>query len=133
MYPGKLRSGLPLAIAIVYLPYSPRWLALRGRDRDCLDSLCRLRQVDPSDPRVQAEWITIRAEAIRNREVQVAQHPELCDGSSRSEIRLEIAGWMEMFKPGVLRQTVTGILLMWFQQFSGINAVRPLAPYMSLC
>ncbi|WVF69454.1 hypothetical protein IAT40_004231 [Kwoniella sp. CBS 6097] len=49
---------------LVILPYSPRWLALRGRDMDCLNS-----------------------------------------------------------RKGVIRQTMIGIMLMFFQQFSGINAL----------
>ncbi|WWC60722.1 uncharacterized protein I303_103298 [Kwoniella dejecticola CBS 10117] len=113
---------------LFFLPYSPRWLALRGRDEDCLDSLCRLRNLPRTDPRVQAEWITIRAEAIRNREVQVAAHPSLQGDTTSAEAKLEVASWVDMFKKGVIRQTVIGIMLMFFQQFSGINALVYYAP-----
>lgn len=105
------------------LPYSPRWLALRGRDKECLESLCRLRELPDTDPRVQAEWINIRAEAIRNREVLVKAHPDMTDQSTKSELKLELASWADMFRSGVIRQTMIGILLMFFQQFVGINAV----------
>ncbi|OCF40875.1 monosaccharide transporter [Kwoniella heveanensis CBS 569] len=113
---------------LVVLPYSPRWLALRGRDLDCLNSLCRLRELPATDPRVQAEWITIRAEAMRNREVAVQAHPTLQGDSTSDEFKLEVASWIDMFKNGVIRQTMIGIMLMFFQQFSGINALVYYAP-----
>ncbi|WWC98835.1 hypothetical protein V866_005728 [Kwoniella sp. B9012] len=117
-----------LVSVLFTLPYSPRWLALRGRDDDCLVSLCRLRGLPPTDPRIQAEWITIRAEAIRNREVQVAAHPSLQGDSTADEAKLEIAGWFDMFKKQTIRQTLIGIILMFFQQFSGINALVYYSP-----
>lgn len=112
-----------LAFTLWQLPYSPRWLALRGRDMEALESLARLRSLPKEDPRVQAEWITVRAEAIHNREVLVAAHPSLQGVDWRSELKLEAASWADMFRPKLIRQTMIGIMLMFFQQFVGINAV----------
>lgn len=123
MFPCIILGGF-----LYQLPYSPRWLALRGRDQECLASLCRLRQLPDTDPRVQAEWITIRAEAIRNREVLVKAHPTMTDKSTKSEFKLELASWVDMFRVGSIRQTMIGILLMFFQQFVGINALVYYAP-----
>ncbi|OWZ60990.1 hypothetical protein AYX14_06750 [Cryptococcus neoformans] len=123
MFPCIILGGF-----LYQLPYSPRWLALRGRDKECLESLCRLRQLPDTDPRVQAEWITIRAEAIRNREVLVRAHPSMADQSTKSEFKLELASWVDMFRAGSIRQTMIGILLMFFQQFVGINALIYYAP-----
>lgn len=66
-----------LGIGLWKLPYSPRWLAGAGRDADCLAALMRLRRLPSTDPRLQAEWISIRAEAIQNREVIIKDHPSL--------------------------------------------------------
>lgn len=118
-----MAPGIPLAIALYFLPFSPRWLAGKGRDRDCLAVLCKLRRLPITDPRIQAEWITIRAEAIHNREALIERHPDLQGDSFRSEAKLEIASWVDMFKPAVIRRTMIGIMLMFFQQFVGINAV----------
>jgi hypothetical protein len=41
----------------------------------------------------------------------------------RSELKLEAASWADMFRPKLIRQTMIGIMLMFFQQFVGINAV----------
>jgi hypothetical protein len=114
---------IALGIGLYKLPYSPRWLVQVGRDSDALDSLCRLRALPMSDPRIQAEWITIRADAIRSREVVVMKHPSLHGGTFASDLKLEAIAWADMFSPGIIKRTMVGIMLMVFQQFQGINAV----------
>ncbi|KIR78596.1 monosaccharide transporter [Cryptococcus gattii EJB2] len=117
-----------LTIGLWKLPYSPRWLAQVGRDEDSLHALMRLRGFPVTDPRLQAEWITIRAEAIQNREVIVKAHPSLQGNDFTSELKLEIASWVDMFKPKLIRRTIIGPILMVFQQFSGINALIYYSP-----
>lgn len=119
----QMIPAIPLAIGLWFLPYSPRWLASRGRDTECLNTLCRLRQLPNSDPRVQAEWLNIRAEACRNREDLVERHPNAQGDSFGAQLKMEVASWMDMFKPGIIRRTMVGIVMMFFQQFVGINAV----------
>ena len=111
-------------VALFYLPFSPRWLAGKGRDQEALEVLCFLRRLPLSDPRVQAEWITIRAEAVHNRESLVARHPNLKGRKGfKADAELECFAWIDMFKKNVIRRTMIGIGIMFFQQFVGINAV----------
>jgi len=112
-----------LAALLWSLPYSPRWLAMVGRDVDALNALSRLRRLPTTNPLVQAEWIQIRAEAIRNRDVVVTAHPTLQGGDFWSEVKLEAAAWIDMFRPGVINRTMIGVALMFFQQMTGVNAV----------
>lgn len=82
-----------------------------------------------SDPRIQAEWITIRAEAVHNRESLVARHPKLKgEKGFAAEMKLEGLAWVDMFKPAVIRRTMIGIGIMFFQQFVGINALIYYSP-----
>ncbi|WVQ85574.1 hypothetical protein IAT38_007740 [Cryptococcus sp. DSM 104549] len=124
----QMAPCLLLAIGLYHLPYSPRWLAQVGRDRSALSSLMRLRRLPSTDPRLQAEWITIRSEAVFNREVVVNAHPGLQGDDWESEVQLEVEGWKDMFKPGVLRRTMVGVMLMVFQQFVGVNALIYYSP-----
>jgi MFS family permease len=110
-----------LAALLYFLPYSPRWLAQVGRDEEALQSLVRLRRLPATSPVVQAEWITIRAEAIRNRDVLVKAHPKLVGDDMKSVLKMEVASWVDMFRPGVIKRTMIGVALMVFQQFTGIN------------
>lgn len=105
----QMLPAFPLAVALFFLPFSPRWLASRGRDQDCLDSLCKLRRLPSSDPRVQAEWLAIRAEAAHNREDLSERHPKLMGEGFASEAKLEIASWVDMFRPGIIRRTMIGM------------------------
>ncbi|AFR95554.1 monosaccharide transporter [Cryptococcus neoformans C23] len=124
----QIAPCIALSIGLWKLPYSPRWLAQVGRDEDSLHALKRLRGFPVTDPRLQAEWITIRAEAIQNREVIVKAHPSLQGEDFMSELKLEIASWVDMFKPKLIRRTIIGPILMLFQQFSGINALIYYSP-----
>jgi hypothetical protein len=72
---------------------------------------------------VQAEWLNIRAEACRNREDLVERHPKAQGDSFGQQLKMEVACWVDMFRSGIIRRTLVGIVLMFFQQFSGINAV----------
>lgn len=97
-----------LAGLLFFLPYSPRWLVQVGRDRDALESLVRLRRLPATSSVVQAEWISIRAEAVRNRDVLVAAHPTLVGDDLKSVLKLEVASWVDMFRPGVINRTMIG-------------------------
>ncbi|WVQ75206.1 hypothetical protein IAR50_004818 [Cryptococcus sp. DSM 104548] len=117
-----------LSFGLYKLPYSPRWLASVGRDEECLQALVRLRRFPTTDPRLQAEWITVRAEAVHNREVMLEEHPHLQGEDMWSQVKLEAASWADMFKPKMIRRTMIGIMLMVFQQFLGINALIYYSP-----
>jgi len=96
--------GIVLAIGMLILPESPRWLAGHGRTEDAGAVLRRLRAgADVSD--------------------------EL--NALRTDIALEgrqLAGWGELFSPRLWRPLVIGIGLAMFQQITGINTVIYFAP-----
>lgn len=55
-------SAGTLGVCIHFFPYSPRWLAMRGREEESLQSLVRLRGLPEDDKRVLREWRGILAE-----------------------------------------------------------------------
>ncbi|OCL04302.1 putative MFS monosaccharide transporter, partial [Glonium stellatum] len=124
----QILPGLILGIGIVFLPFSPRWLASKGRDQEALESLAKLRQLPTTDTRVLQEWYDIRAEVAFKKEISCERHPKLQDRSKTSRIKLEIASWIDCFKRGCWRRTHVGIGLTFFQQFVGINALIYYSP-----
>ncbi|KAE8227875.1 hypothetical protein CF326_g7215 [Tilletia indica] len=124
----QIAPGLILAAGVTLLPYSPRWLAAKGRDKECLDVLVRLRRRPADDPAVQAEFLEIRSEALLQRERKQERHPTLMDGKSSSNILLELHSWADTLKSGCRRRTIVGVGLMFFQQFVGINALIYYSP-----
>ncbi|KAF2758238.1 putative MFS monosaccharide transporter [Pseudovirgaria hyperparasitica] len=120
----QILPGVVLGIGILWLPFSPRWLAMKGRDQEALKSLGTLRQQPESDSRVIQEWYDIRAEATFQKEVSLEHHPLLhATESKTNSIKLEMASFADCFKRGCWRRTMVGMGLMFFQQLVGINAL----------
>ena len=124
----QIIPGLVLGVGVFFLPFSPRWLASKGRDQESLQSLARLRRLPETDHRVRQEWLDIRAEAAFHKEVSAQRHPNLQDGKTSSWFKLELVSWADCFKSGCWRRTHVGMGLMFFQQFVGINALIYYSP-----
>lgn len=112
----QIIPGLVLGGGITFLPFSPRWLSSKGRDKEALHSLSKLRQLPETDRRVQLEWFDIRAEVTLHKEISAERHPRLQDGSVSSRLQLEIASWLDCFRRGCWRRTHVGLGIMFFQQ-----------------
>ncbi|KAI5927630.1 general substrate transporter [Camillea tinctor] len=124
----QMAPAFLLGAGIPFLPYSPRWLALRGRDDEALQVLCKLRALPATDSRVLREWFEIRSEAAYRKEISVERHPHLHDGSQWNRAKLHLVGYLDCFGKGVWKRTHVGIGLMFFQQFVGVNALIYYSP-----
>ncbi|PVV04699.1 hypothetical protein BB560_000788 [Smittium megazygosporum] len=99
-----------LLVAMPRMPYSPRWLLLKGRDQEALLVLARIRSGgDMSDPAMVQEYKSVR-EAIE------------------IENRVSLKSYSELLKFPIRRRLVLGILTQMFQQLTGINTIMYYAP-----
>ncbi|KAL8731694.1 MAG: hypothetical protein Q9181_004229 [Wetmoreana brouardii] len=117
-----------LGLGIIFFPFSPRWLASKGRDDEALQSLGKLRRLPVTDRRVQQEWFDIRAEVAFHRQTSAIKHPHLQSKSTVNSIKLELVSWTDCFRKGCWRRTHVGVGIMFFQQFVGINALIYYSP-----
>lgn len=110
----QMAPALMVGIGIQFFPFSPRWLAMRHRDEDCLRSLETLRRLPGTDERVQLEWKGILREVELQELVLRREH-----GTDTNLILLEFKQWGDLFKPNCIRRTVVALAIPFFQQFSG--------------
>ena len=97
-------EALPIAalfVGLLFVPRSPRWLAMRDREDDALEVLTRI-----------------------NGDHQ--GHAEL--NSIKEELGEESGGFRELIQPGVRRAVLIGIALMVFSQINGVNMILLYTP-----
>ncbi|KAJ5653702.1 hypothetical protein N7490_000705 [Penicillium lividum] len=123
MLPGFILFG-----GVIFLPFSPRWLAAKGRNEEALQSLCKLRNLPGTDRRIRQEFMDIQAEVKFHQEMTAEKHPNLQSGSNKDSFLLELASWADCFRKGCWRRTHVGVMICFFQQFVGINALIYYSP-----
>ncbi|KAA1467576.1 general substrate transporter [Dentipellis sp. KUC8613] len=115
----QLVPGILLGIGTFALPPSPRLLVYQGKRDAALASLARLRLRSPaeaeSDPLLQIELLEMQVEAA------LIQQTTKTD--SKNRIRGEALAWARLFDRQYIDRTLIGIMIMFFQQWSGINAL----------
>ncbi|KAI9926716.1 hypothetical protein MW887_003810 [Aspergillus wentii] len=124
----QMIPGFILCAGVIVLPFSPRWLASKGRNEEALQTLSKLRKLPPTDDRIRQEFIDIQAEVRFHQEMNVEKHPDLQGGGVRKSALLELASWADCFKKGCWKRTHVGVGIMFFQQFIGINALIYYSP-----
>lgn len=117
----QIIPGLILGVVAIFLPFSPRWLASKGREQEALAELAKLRRLPPTDVRVQREWSDIITDAKFQAAIVKQRHPKLTDGSMMNKVKLEFAGWVDCVRPGCWKRTHVGAGLMFFQQVRGFQ------------
>ncbi|KAA8642656.1 sugar porter family MFS transporter [Aspergillus tanneri] len=124
----QMVPGFVLACGVMFLPFSPRWLASKGRNEDALRSLSKLRNLPTTDRRVRQEYMDIQAEVRFHQQMNAERHSTLQGGGLKNVFLLEIASWADCFRKGCWRRTHIGIMITFFQQFVGINALIYYSP-----
>lgn len=119
----QIIPALVLVAGVAFLPFSPRWLAFKGRDQESLVTLAKIRQLPTTDDRVQQEWYEIRSEVAYQREVAEAKHPGMNQPGLSNAIKLQFKLYVDCWKMPIFKRTQVAVGLMFFQQFVGINAL----------
>lgn len=112
---------VPAAILLLgspFLPFSPRWLMSRGREEEARASISKLRGLPSDDPIVETEWLEIKAAVLFDDRTAA----ELFPGKKGFSLGLAKTG-MLFTNRGLFKRLMTGCFIMFFQQWTGINAI----------
>ncbi|KAF2108571.1 quinate permease [Lophiotrema nucula] len=120
-------QGIPaavLAIGIWWLPFSPRWLVKKGRDEEALKTLSYLRKLPIEHELIQIEFKEIKAEALFERRVFEMNFPNLAAKEAGNIWIRQFAEYYQIVRTwDNFKRVSTAWLVMFFQQWSGIDAI----------
>lgn len=115
--------ALSVGLGIHLFPFSPRWLAMVGRNEQCLITLARIRGSTVEDSEIVEEYQGILVEVKLQKLSLAREHPKI-----KNSVLLEAVQWVDLFRPKYLKRTAAAFGVNFFQQFSGITAFVYYAP-----
>ncbi|TKY87543.1 hypothetical protein EX895_003557 [Sporisorium graminicola] len=126
----QILPAVILGIGIFWLPESPRWLINEGREQESLAVIAGLRRLPESDLLVQLEFLEVKAQKLFEDRISAHDYPNYQDNSRSSKFRLGLAQYKSLVtNPSNLRRTLVAVLIMMFQQWTGINFILYYAPF----
>jgi len=125
----QLIPALILLVGMLFMPYSPRWLVHHGREEEALRVLATLRGLPQDDELIHIEFLEIKAQSQFEKKVTERDFPKLSQPTAWNTVKLQFVAIGALFKSmPMFRRVIVATVTMFFQQWTGINAVLYYAP-----
>lgn len=107
------------------MPFSPRWLLHHGREEEAREILAHLRDLPQDHELVRLEFLEIKAQSLFEKRSIAEKFPHLQEQTAWNTVKLQFVAIMALFqtKP-MFKRVIVATVVMTFQQWTGVNAVR---------
>ncbi|KAM0721358.1 hypothetical protein Q7P37_002282 [Cladosporium fusiforme] len=125
----QIAPGLVLLVGMFFMPFSPRWLVHHGREDEARKVLASLRGLSLDDELVNVEFLEIKADSLFEKRSLAEKFPHLQQQTAWNVFKLQFIAIASLFKTkAMFKRVICGTVTMFFQQWSGINAILYYAP-----
>jgi len=125
----QLFPALVLFAGILFMPFSPRWLVHHGRETEARRLLAQLRDLPQEHELVELEYMEIQAQSMFEKRTLREHFPHLAEYTPMNVFKLQFVAIASLFKTkAMFKRVIVATVTMFFQQWTGINAVLYYAP-----
>ncbi|KAM0473654.1 hypothetical protein ACHAPX_008059 [Trichoderma viride] len=120
---------LCLLVGMIFMPFSPRWLVHHDREGEARKILSTLRGLSIDHELIELEFLEIKAQSLFEKRSIAEQFPQLREQTVWNNFKLQFVAIKSLFTSrSMLKRSAIASITMFFQQWTGINAVLYYAP-----
>ncbi|CZT44423.1 related to quinate transport protein [Rhynchosporium secalis] len=125
----QLAPAAVLFGGVLFMPFSPRWLVHHNREDEARKVLASLRDLSPDHELVELEFLEIKAQSLFEKRTVAEHWPQLRELTPLNTFKLQFVAIGSLFKTkAMFKRVIVATVTMFFQQWTGINAILYYAP-----
>lgn len=125
----QLFPAVVLFVGIIFMPFSPRWLTHHNREAEARRVLASLRGLSEDHELVELEFLEIKAQSLFEKRTVAEKWPHLTEPTTMNVLKLQFVAIGSLFKTrAMFKRVIVATVTMFFQQWTGINAILYYAP-----
>lgn len=129
----QLVPAVILFTGMIFMPFSPRWLVHHGREDEARRVIAMLQggsgESAAMDEVIELEFLEIKAQSMFEKRSTAEKFPHLQEQTAWNTFKLQFVAIGSLFKTmPMFRRVIVATVTMFFQQWTGINAVLYYAP-----
>ncbi|EMR65937.1 putative sugar transporter protein [Eutypa lata UCREL1] len=125
----QLFPAVILFVGMIFMPFSPRWLLHHGREDEARRILASLRGLPPDNELVELEFLEIKAQSQFEKRTVAEAFPHLREQTHWNTFKLQFVAIKSLFQTkAMFKRVIVATVTMFFQQWTGINAILYYAP-----